>query len=348
MRLAPSIGWLGLTACVGCSDVLGLDDLSFDRRLSNEAPPAALQPSMDSGVVTLDAGDPLVPRYPARWRDSQMLVMNAVPTRDDTYLVYDRSTGEIESHRATSDTYRVTRIWQWVAGFTQVIQVPTDTGGVAWLGYHADGWLDYVAPVPTDTHVIGESTAASPGRTHMIAVSAGASWFLLSYDTKTGNYRIGPIALNGPDAGAVYADEWATGWSSLLAYPLESGWAILKYNATSGAAELDTVNDGGEGTTLLHTAIFSPGWTTIATFQRGSQTRLLLYDAPDGNVAVAELDLSSGMTLRTEYEEVWREQITAVETLQIGSAPFAVTHSGVGGIVDVVSLDPLDSSPAVR
>ncbi|HLV22011.1 MAG TPA: hypothetical protein VKZ49_14055 [Polyangiaceae bacterium] len=358
-----------LLASCGCTQVLGLDDQHYDRDPALEAPGASSAGSGSAlngaaGAAPGGGGAPSVPgtggaggapparsgKFPFALGPSRRIV--ATTPEASSFYVYDAATGALEAYRPSlgthprNDRYEITGSWSWSPGFDLVVEVATGGGGAALIGYRSDtGWVEYApAPLP------GEPLEPAPRSgtrnwTHLVPVRLEPTPALFSYDRKSGRYRLGPAEMGDP------ADQqlgrWEVAWSNVVgvsgiaADPASAG--LLKFEPETGEAELDSVWLGEGAPAGLARGNFGLDWTSATAFAAKAGAGIVLYDANDGRVAIGALALTdSSMNLSVKETGVWRGWIEQIVPIRVDGAPVAVTSGG--GVVDLMQLDPLESS----
>jgi hypothetical protein len=361
MLLVRHGGFLPLCLCFGCTGILGLDDLSYDRDPAAEIqhPSAG---SEDAGTVA-DAGhlssvdattdslaNPEVQDLPVLWRPSQVLVEGPELAAGRVYHLYDREAGSLQAQTACPKGFDVSYTIDWKPGIPFVLQIPVDGKNTAFIGYDPQSGLTHYLLL--DQHggrLEADVEAGTAGWTSVVPVPLDGTWYLLAHNRYTGRYRFGPFRTA---PSRVKLDIWERGWSHIVAWPLgptiEGGIssALLKYDTLTGDAEVDGVVEGGDGLVHLAKGNLGAGWTNIAAFSLDSTPSLLLYET-NGRVMTVELPFDETMHFEAAQSAVWRGGITNILPVHIQGGAYALTHSVETGAAALMQLVPLESTSIV-
>jgi hypothetical protein len=124
--------------------------------------------------------------------------------------------------------------------------------------------------------------------------------------------------------------------------------AVLKYDTVTGRVELERVLTDGAGTESLGAGSLDPGFTALAQYEVAGETRLLLYESGQGRVFSGTVQHTEGVLMFEQAEQgAWRRGITALSVLDVGGAPYAITHSQPTRVVELMALEPLESDHAI-
>jgi hypothetical protein len=341
------LGW-GL-ASLGCTEVLGLDGLTFEE--PDDDPSAGPgDAGVDSeGAISL-GGDPASLAVDERRFPTLLGPMKYVVGRPDTlgdtpYVVYDPANGHLESHRVDAylNRYEIAESWEWERDWSLVYQVPRAEGTML-IGYNAE--LGLAEQVPTDDDVgkqqSGELIAGTPGWTDLVPIATSEGWQVLAYSQDTGHYRFGRALLEDADGSEVRTGTWPDTWTLLVPHPLEQGAAVLKYDAGTGDAELEQLTGSAEQVGNRWRGNLGGGWSSIVTFLEGADVLVLLYEAEQGRAMTGTLSVSDDLSLLYLESSAWREGISHVVPMRLGSKPYAMTYSEDTGVAELRTVSPLE------
>jgi hypothetical protein len=345
-------GW-GLIS-LGCNQVLGLDGLTFeDPDADPEAAPA--DAGGDSEPLLSASGDDVITAvdeqtYPALLGAKKHVVGRPDTLGDSPYVVYDPSSGHVEGHRVdvTLNRYEIVSSWAWERDWSFVYQVPR-TEGSTLVGYDAALGLAEHVPVDDDggKQQAGERLAGTPGWTHLVPVETREGWQVLAYSQNGGHYRFGRALIEDQEGSEVRTGTWAETWTLLVPHPLEQGAAVLKYDADTGAIELEQLSGSAEDIGSRWRGRLGAGWTSMVAFPNGDQVLLLLYEADRGHVLTGTLSVADGLVFVDRESAAWREGISHVVPLRLGSEPYALTYSEDTGVAELRTVTPLEEPPAL-
>src|SRR5690606_26921837 len=131
---------------------------------------------------------------------------------------------------------------------------------------------------------------------------------------------------------------WPGSWSRVVAFARGSQWGVLRLDAGSGAVEFVAL-DGPEAAEAESLGSVTQGWSLAASYQSQAGPRLLLY-YPDGStIALSE----SKASLTPADASLWRRDMTDMVPIFIDGQPWALTYAKSTGILDLVSLEPLEA-----
>ena len=353
--------WLSLAlaawslASLGCAQVLGLDELTFEEA-DNElqaAPGDAGKESEAGTSIEGDAASPVVDEraFPTLLGPMKHIVARPDILSDTPYVVYDPDSGRVESHRVNLhlNRYEVAESWLWERDWSSVYEIPRAEGTML-IGYHAE--LGLAEHVPTDDDVgrqqAGELLAGTPGWTDIVPIETSEGWQVLAYSRDSGHYRFGRALLEDPEGSEVRTGTWPEPWTLLVAHPLEQGAAVLKYDADTGDAELEQLSGSAEAVGNTWRGNLGSGWTSIVSFPTGDGVLLLLYETEQGDAATGTMRLADEeLSFQSLETSAWREGISHVVPMRLGSDPYAVTYSEDTGVAELRSVVPLEEPAAV-
>lgn len=245
-RWVHLIGW-GFSTVVGglgCSDMLGLGELSYGTPESGGSQ-SELLPSTggsDGGNTLVGAGgDPLgeqpepIPDYPAvDWPEDSLLVAAAPVGSSSRYYRYEPSAHQLITYDyspAAADLQSV-RAWGGPSSprLSHLVAL-RDRGQDVLIGYdRVTGFREIVRDVVGTGPLAVQSNVANPGFTHFIAVTYGDTWFTLAYDTESGDYSWVPALLPVAELTTPVTNgygNWGPGWRELRGYSWEGGSGVL-------------------------------------------------------------------------------------------------------------------------
>jgi hypothetical protein len=356
MLLKRRVGFIALCSCLGCSDVLGLNDLRYDRdagarEIPSERLPDAETPKPDVDAHTIevdvDADANTTPdasvRYPVILKPSQIPVTSN-DARRDNYLVYDRSTGTLDDVTAANGGFKVSNTYQWTAGYSLVIEIAITSTLRKLIGYNAvSGIVEYATLPGVSGPIQGDITSGSAGFSHLIPLSVNGEWRVLAYSSTSGHYRLTTVDRS-VDAGVPIAGEWQPGFSAFAAYALPGylSSTLLMYRADTGAAELQRVE--ATGLQSLYSGNLGAAWTSVVSFSTASGPKVLLYEALKGDVTTGVLTFNPVLSFEQDARTFWREQISGILPLLLQEQPCAITYSSATNVANLVTLVPLEPS----
>ena len=207
------VGWS--LASLGCAQVLGIDGLTFEEA-DDEHQDAPVDPGQESEAGTsvgLDAASPVVDEraFPALLGPMKHIVGRPDILSDTPYVVYDPTSGQVESHRVDvhRNRYEVAESWIWERDWSSVYEIPRAEGTML-IGYDAE--LGLAQQVPTDDDIgrqqAGEVLAGTPGWTDIVPIETSEGWQVLAYSRDSGHYRFGRALLEDPDGSEVRTGTW--------------------------------------------------------------------------------------------------------------------------------------------
>ncbi len=370
MRSAVAIALGASLALSGCADMLGLDGLTFERRVDE----VRLDPNttggsdgaggaFGSGGLTvgepapgaggLDVGGPVptLPRHPLALDPDVILV--ASPSLPK-YRVYEPGSGKIVTHEmalASPDS----RDWgvmigepsQWKPGFSHVVEIPTEGGGSLLLGYEAESGLVDIVEDLDEPVLEGEPSAGTPGWTQMFAFPYEERWLLFVYSADTGHFRLGPAEPGTADGKTIAMGDWEPGWTSVTPFRHGGEAGLLKFDAATGEVQFDRLLALGEGTELAAEGSVEGDVSHLVAFESEGKQWVALYSRSSGAVSTGSFGDAPTLQFTEESSNFWREGIDGLQRLDVRNVPNALTSSRETGVVDLISLAPLESSNPV-
>jgi hypothetical protein len=338
-----------ILALAGCTSVLGLDELEFDREPQTRSTDAGLRDALAHDVIAYDASEaerPALPFYPATWGATQVLVIACEAREGGPYYVYDRASGTLEAHRAVQGQFEIVGHFDFRAGFTHVISLPGAMDTV--VGYDsATGLTEYAEVDIARQQLTAIRKAGSPGFTHFTGLPGARA--TLAYNRDSGLFRIAQLPFG--EAGAPIVADWRAGFTHLVAMRLalangEPETVVLKYDAASGDAELDRVL--ADAIEPIARGTLEAGFAGLFAYWKSEKSLLYAYQSRNGAVASESFLLAEGLALAVEEERFWRAGITHVSPLTLGGDGYAITHSAETGVADIHRLTPFEQPAVVR
>lgn len=307
---------------LGCSNWLGLDDLSFQAAPGSGGNAA----SGTGGAVGIDTDD-LIPdekpqltpeeeqeivsdSFPSTWPEETLFAVEPTTWPDPYYFAYEPSQHRLTVLRLVEGEDRVaTATWAGDQTWNQLVAVSSSTGPVL-VGYDGrHGIVERAYGFKPDGSF--EVTRSSGNQhTHLIRWdldSAGAQ-VLFGYDGDTGFYR--GVPATSEDDAPVIQGTIAAGWSSVVGVRFEDEPALLFYSSESGDFALYGLAQQGLE------QVSAGNWLSgLGVFTWPGQSNWALYDASLGKVDwVVVFDTEVGMggsegegagSLATQWESTW-------------------------------------------
>lgn len=355
----------------GCSDMLGLNGLSFEERSGgSDVATATGGTGGDSPFGDLGGG-PSEPDddFLAEW-DPGLIVATAPARAGQVYLTYAPTSGRTElftsdfGERDSSKTHTLSPDWTHVI----LVPLPEDDSGAtsaealdAWssvgvIGYNAhNGVLKYFTPPFDSEEPKGTAHPGSPGRTHFVLLPGETEPNLLAYDQTQGHVRVGR-AIPQMTQGEVTAHEWSTNWDELVPWTHAGEHGVLKLDFDGHLAEFEAFVGLGQGMEPRFSLPLEGQWSAALSFRSSHEGQLLIvYDAEIGTVSA--LSISEGEPHSFSAESVSETWSTGLTTLRLlyGVGEFgaeatahALTYNAATGIADVLPVEPLSSPNVVK
>lgn len=245
-RSVHLIGW-GFSAIVGglgCSDMLGLGELSYVTPESGGSQSELLPSAGGSGdgnALVGAGGDRLgeipdpVPDYPAvDWSEESILVAAAPVGASSRYYRYEPAAHQLITYdySATAADLQSVRAWGGPSSpqMSHVVAL-RDRGQDVLIGYdQVTGFREQVRNAEGPGPLEVQSNVANSGFTHFIAVTYEETWFTLAYDAHTGDYSWVPAVLPVAEVTTPVTNgygNWGPGWRELRGYSWEGGSGVL-------------------------------------------------------------------------------------------------------------------------
>lgn len=364
----------------GCADLLGLEDLQFDRTAEEEEPvPTELGAGGDSGGIDqnpkMDPEKPLFERwgFPTNWQDVAIVaaqpppfsgIASAAERVSSSFHVYHPRTGLLTSHRLTTvgashDVITSQWIPKGAPEFSLVIVRP-GAEGLGLFGYYAGtGRSEHAAsfepwspeePGPDDTPrpLVTKEYTGSAGWTHAVPLRHPDGWRFLQYNSwdaeqETGLYRmtLADVARAEAENVSAVGGPWEAGWTHLLAYDRGDGQHdLLKVDLETGVVELDRLSEDGWELSSIARNEWEPGWTQVIAFPTDKGPRVLLYDARLGTVVLGQLD--DTLALEELESGLWERGWTSLTLFEVSRQHYVLCYNAKTGEARVSHVPELD------
>lgn len=364
VRRSPSLIALLLMAApavVGCTNLLGLDGLSY------EEPPADTLPD-DSGDLAasggsgggFDVGEPGPPpnTFPEAWAPSLLIAGSSDAL--GTYYAYAPSDGALLVRQGASTTLPL-REDSGGPGW-DLVHTYSDGSVTEFVGYDRESGLTDIGSAPSASAALSADQAAgTPGWTALTTLTIDAVPHAFVYSATTGSARVGAWEpeSEGLDTTTL---SWPVGLSDIAAAEIGGESGVVRFEPAGAVLEFVPVTSTGVGVPIV-LAPLPAGTTRVVVVPRGMVTTELsppsdaVLVAPDANVRLLAYDRSSGTMTLLHVEDsgalhelasaVHRAGLDAIVPLRGADWPFALLYSGETGIADVMCLEPFSESPPV-
>lgn len=344
--------WVLTFVCVltGCADMLGLGGLSYDRTegAGEEQSGGSASVSASGGSAGTLGSPPTAPddpeaEYPIDLGPGLIVAAEYQGIGPQSF----RADSQVFFGRAGSPTltlFQMSSTEDDSAGAAAVARpfshlvAPRTVQGLSLILYDQASGIVRFGPVPEpDADFLAEESAGSSGWTSLVLTGPGHAPTLFSFDTTSGDHRYGPADWN-TDEPNIRWGTWPGSWSRVVAFARGSQWGVLRLDAGSGAVEFVAL-DGPEAAEAESLGSVTQGWSLAASYQSQAGPRLLLY-YPDGSIIA--LSESKG-SLTPADASLWRRDMTDMVPIFIDGQPWALTYAKSTGILDLVSLEPLEA-----
>lgn len=351
-----SILSLAVGATLGCADLLGLDEMSFEKRLEEEEPPATeVPPEEDDQVVSLGGArsgpDPVAvdSDFPRIVPAGVQFVSSPRVESQSRYWIYDPGARTIESLVLVSDgpDSNGTQSWNSLAPFTHLTVAPLGELDAVFGYDQKSGALSLVS----DVDGMGEPTlltedVGSVGRDVVLSFPLGESYLVLSATSQDGHYR-----YFNPDPETeldVVSGNWEAGFTSVVPFSYGGDEGVLRLDPMRGVLAFDRLAQYGQPLENVFETLAPGDAEILVSFFAEGSWRLALYEPTTGEIDVGDFSSAGeGAVYHSVETNSFREGLTSLTVVYSQGAPFAITFSPASAAAQIRSLWPLDDSSIV-
>lgn len=336
---------------IGCSNMLGLDSLSYDKKSDevkqgtggtagvDDDAAGLLDDAGTGGTVSIEAAQVV------QLGSNAQLVASV--SKQATFHVYQASSGQLVSYLA-SDVGLVATTRSWRAGWTLVVEKPTPPSS-ALLGYES-GQFQLIEDWLEQDELAAALQPGNSGWTSILAyLDAGAAG-LLSYDAGEGDYRFGgdttTVGVLEPGFDQVVACPSVDDPTFVAYATATNSLALLGITATGDALEVRARDDWGPESGV--------DWELVSCVGPSSAPRLVRYDADFGKVQVGKLSFTAApegdvpqLVFTTDDEGVWPQHYVSLTPVVVDGHIGVVGYDGDSGLAGLFGLDPLETGSQV-
>jgi hypothetical protein len=329
-----------LLGLMGCSGLLGLDDLSFEEGSDAQTGGAssggrANEPLGTGGEIEVASGtsetyvEPdelpsVIDDFPSEWPSDARFAVEPGGTAETYYFAYEPTEHRLSTFRLSVGPDLVDEHeWATDLEWSHFLALNSSQGPVV-IGYDQEtGILERVSNFDS-SEPLAIVRSAGNIHSHLLYVSGQAGDNrLFGYDSSTGFYRAIPATT--ADTGQVLQGEIATGWSDVIVVTYESAQTVLFCDRVSGRFSVYGLPTEGAEIELLFEG---QGTQSRSLFSLPStfESQLAGYSSADGSADSWTLASGMGMggqpgVLEPDDVDTWflRRDLSWIEAVMVES-----------------------------